>query len=62
MSIKKRFENLRRQSRRRSSRPKTFSSEETAIAYAKANGIEKYTLKNLKSAASKTKKIRIEVA
>ena len=47
--------------RNRKVRPKTFTSEESAHTYAKAHSIAKYTLRNLKSTASKTKKIRIEV-
>ena len=47
-------------SRNRTSRPKTFKSEESAKAYAEKNGMKDYKLVNLKSANSKTKKIRIE--
>lgn len=41
------------------SRGKTFDSEEKAKAWAKSNGIEKYSLENLKSPDSTKKKIRI---
>ena len=47
--------------RRRKARPKTFKSEESAHAYAKANSIAGYTLKNLKAESGSVKKIRIEV-
>ena len=40
-------------------RPKTFKSEEKAKEWAKAHKIEKYMLENLRSEASKDKKIRI---
>ena len=40
-------------------RPKTFSSEDAAKTYADANGIKKYTVKNLKSEESATKKLVI---
>lgn len=46
-------------SRERSSRPKTFKSEESAKIYADKEGIKKYQLENLKSAESKTKKLRM---
>jgi len=40
-------------------RPKTFKSEETAKAYAEANGIKKYSLVNLRAAEAQVKKLRI---
>ena len=40
-------------------RPKTFKTEESAKAWADKNGVKKYSLENLKSTDSKTKKIRI---
>ena len=40
-------------------RPKTFKTEEAANKYAEANKIKSYTLENIKSPESKTKKIRI---
>jgi hypothetical protein len=43
--------------RNRKKRPKTFVSEDKAHAYAKENGIEKYTLEHL--SAGQKKKIRI---
>lgn len=43
--------------RRKRSRPKSFKSEEAAKKWAEANKITNYTLKNLKSPESKTKKI-----
>jgi len=39
------------------SRPKSFKTEEAAKKWAEANKIKDYTLKNLKSSESKTKKI-----
>jgi hypothetical protein len=48
-------------SRHRKTRPKTFSSEETAKAWAKANNISNYELKNMKSKDSSKKKIKIIV-
>ncbi|RME78242.1 hypothetical protein D6774_01805 [Candidatus Woesearchaeota archaeon] len=59
MSIRVRQTNVRRISRHRSKRPKTFKTEEAAHAWAKANGIEKYTLKNLKFDSANSKKIRV---
>lgn len=47
--------------RNRKARPKTFTSEQAAHTYAKAQGIAKYTLENLKSAASTQKKFRIQL-
>ncbi len=43
--------------RDRSRRPKTFKTEEAAKQYAEANKIKKYEIKNLKSEASKDKKL-----
>ena len=40
---------------------KTFKTEESAKAYAEKQGIKKYTLQNIKSSESNTKKIRILV-
>lgn len=45
--------------RYRTSRPKTFKTEETANEWAKANGITKYTLENLKAPESKSNKIKV---
>jgi len=47
--------------RNRSFRPKTFSSEESANTWAKAQGFTSYTLENLKSEASSKKKFRVVV-
>ena len=44
---------------KRKSRPKTFSSEESAKAYAEKNKIRKYSLKNLKVDPRSRPKIRI---
>ena len=46
--------------RNRLTRPKTFSSEEAAKKWAAEQGLENYSLVNLKTAEAKTKKIRIE--
>lgn len=59
MSIRCRQQNVRRISRNRSTRPKTFKTEESAKAYADANGIKDYTLKNLKFESSSVKKFQI---
>ncbi|MFT4344025.1 MAG: hypothetical protein ACMXYE_04745 [Candidatus Woesearchaeota archaeon] len=40
-------------------RPKTFASEESAHAYAKAMGITSYKLHNLKNPEAIKKKIRV---
>ena len=45
--------------RDRTSRPKTFKTEEAAKAYAEANKIKKYELKNLRSETAKIKKLVI---
>ena len=47
--------------RRRKARPKTFKSEEAANAYAKANGIAKYSLENMRLDSASEKKVRIVV-
>lgn len=60
LRVSRRFSKLRGRGNR-SSRPKTFSSEEKAKTWAEANGIKKYTLKNLKSPESSTKKLRVVV-
>ena len=46
--------------RNRAKRSRTFKTEEAAHAWAKANGAKEYTLRNLKSPESSTKKIVIE--
>lgn len=43
----------------RNHRPKTFKTEDAAKEYAEANGITKYTLRNVKSTEAKVKKIKI---
>jgi hypothetical protein len=45
--------------RNRLTRAKTFSSEESAKAYAEKEGIKKFTLENLKNPESKVMKLRI---
>jgi hypothetical protein len=60
MSIRANIDRRYRKSRnKRVKRPKSFRSEEAAHTYAKANGITNYSLKNLRSSESATKKIRI---
>jgi hypothetical protein len=41
----------------RKPRPKSFKTEAAAKAWAEKQGIKKFTLKNLKNAEAKTKKI-----
>ena len=57
LRVTRRLSRLR--GRERSTRPKTFKTEESATNWAKANNIEKFQLENLKSPDSATKKIRI---
>lgn len=45
--------------RNRAPRPKTFTTKDSANAYAKVNNITKFTLENLKSEEAKTAKYRI---
>lgn len=45
--------------RHRSSRPKTFATEDAANKYAKENGITSFKLVNMKSEAASTKKLKI---
>ena len=45
--------------RDRAKRPKTFSTEEAAKAWASANKIEKFDLENLKNDSAKVKKFRV---
>lgn len=47
--------------RNRFPRPKTFSSEESANAWAKSQGFESFKLENMKSDVAGTKKIRVIV-
>ncbi len=56
--LKKR-ERIVKGGRNRKRRPKTFSTEDAAKAYAKSAGLEKYELVNMKSGDSSSKKIRI---
>jgi hypothetical protein len=46
--------------RYRKSRPKSFKTEESAKAWAKEQGIEKYNLRNLRSEDATVKKIIVE--
>ena len=59
MSISHKKDRLKHRGRDRKARPKTFKSEEAAKKYAEANNIKDYKLVNIKSTASKTKKIKI---
>jgi hypothetical protein len=45
--------------RNRKARPKTFKTEASAHAYAKAQGLTGYKLENLRSSDTKNKKLRI---
>lgn len=53
----KRVAQHRARTRRKHSRPKSFKTEEAAKKWAESNNISNYTLKNLKSPESSTKKI-----
>ncbi len=48
-----------KEGRKRKKRPKTFRSEESAIAWSSKNNIKKFELKNLRSPESRKKKIRV---
>lgn len=50
---------IRLKSRKRASRPKTFSTEEAAKGYAEKHGIKKFEIVNLRGAFSKQKKLKI---
>ena len=52
-------EEVIKRGRNRKQRPKTFKSEQAAVAYAKSNNIANYILKNLKNTEAKAKKIVI---
>jgi len=52
-------EEVIKRGRNRSKRPRTFKTEQAAQAYAKANKITDFELKNLKSADAKLKKLVI---
>ncbi len=58
LRVKRRFSRLRGRGNREG-RPKTFKSEEAAKAWAKKNGIEKFTVENLRSSEAKVGKYRI---
>jgi len=45
--------------RSRSPRPKTFTTEESAHTWAKAQGLKEYELEHLTTDAAKQKKIRV---
>ncbi|MBS3137451.1 hypothetical protein J4232_03390 [Candidatus Woesearchaeota archaeon] len=45
--------------RNRKARPKTFKNEVAAHAYAKEQGLNNYSLENLRNADTKDKKYRI---
>jgi hypothetical protein len=60
LRVSRRFSKLRGRGGRES-RPKTFKSEEQAKVWAEANGIKDYSLENLKSPESSSKKIRVVV-
>jgi len=42
-------------------RPKTFKNEESAKRWAESQGIKKYSLENIKSSESQTKKFKVIV-
>lgn len=45
--------------RNRAKRPKTFKTEASANAWAKKQGIAKYTVQNMHPASTKNKKFRV---
>lgn len=57
MSISHYRSEVIKRGRNRKPRPKTFKSEQSAMAYAKANNIANFLLKNIKNPDSKKKKI-----
>ncbi|MBW2992634.1 hypothetical protein KY345_05445 [Candidatus Woesearchaeota archaeon] len=59
MSISHKRDEVIKRGRNRSKRPKTFKTEQAAAAYAKANNIANYILKNLKNQEAKNKKLII---
>jgi len=59
MSIRSVRPILLKRGRKRATRPKTFKSEESAKAWAKAQGIEKFDLEDMAMPSSKTRKIRL---
>jgi hypothetical protein len=50
---------LLKRGRNRAKRPKTFTSEEAANAWAKEQGLKDYTLEDLSMPSAKKRKIRI---
>ena len=59
MSIRKVRPILLKRGRNRTSRPKTFKSEESAKAWAKDNGIAKFEIEDLSMPSSRTRKLRL---
>ncbi len=58
LRVSRRFSHLRGRGNRMA-RPKTFKTEEAAQKWAKENGLEHFTVENLKSPEAATKKLRI---
>lgn len=61
MGIRHKRAILLRRGRNRKKRSKTFKTEEAAKKFAQDNKISKFSLVNIKSDESKTKKIKIVV-
>jgi hypothetical protein len=59
MSVSHKRDEVIKRGRNRKTRPKTFGSEQSAAAYAKAHKIDSYVLKNIRSPEAKDKKILI---
>lgn len=59
--VKRKFRMVGISKRRKSARPKTFKTEESAKKYAERKGIKSYKLVNLRSSTSKQKKLKIVV-
>jgi len=59
LRVTRRYSKLR--GRERSPRPKTFASEEAAVAWAKAQGYTTFHVENLRSSEAKQGKFRVVV-
>lgn len=59
MTVSHKRDEVIKRGRNRKPRPKTFRTEQAAVAYAKSKKIESYILKNLKSQECRDKKIVI---
>ncbi len=59
LRVRRRFSRLR--GRHRMPRPKTFTTEESAHAWAKEQGFKNYSLEDMHIGQQSTKKIRVTV-